>query len=100
MIVIAIMPVPVLPFPAMSPVRVSITVHAIPSPLIVLLSPASRAALVVVVEILLWIYPAVMFRERVARINARLTMVVHAVTILGVTGSGHTGGQGREQDTG
>ena len=76
------------PFPAMRSLRIPITVHAVPSPRIILLSPAFWAPLMIVVEILLRKYPTMMFRERVAGIDTVLTVVANAGTILSVAGPG------------
>ena len=87
------------PLPAVTPLRITITVHAVPSPCITLLGPASWASLIPVVVILLRIHSTMVFRERVAGVNTVFTVVVSASTKLSVAGSGRTKGQHREQDS-
>jgi hypothetical protein len=78
------------PFPAMIATPIFVAVHSFPSPIIVLLVPASLIPRIPVVVILLGHYAAVVLRERVAGINAGLTVAVSAsAKALSVAGAGY-----------
>jgi hypothetical protein len=91
----------VLPFPAVTPPPISVTIHAFPSPVIILSGPASLVSLIPVVVILPWHYTTMVFRESVAGINAMPAVVASAIAFieLSVTGSGEARGQRRERES-